>query len=140
MAPEPISERTEPATSHGSPRGTAEMPVSGPEKIIYGLQVVPCSPKRKIGVTLWRGECDFEVRSYPGSFVLKDPDFLANAFRGLEKVLANDTPFPVRADEPSRPDLARFLVTIEIVNGHPFGMFITAHNLTAWQKRAIIRG
>jgi hypothetical protein len=115
------------------------MPVSGPEKVKYRLRVVSRSPKWKIRMTLRCGECDFEVRSYPGPFVLEDPDFLANTFRGLEKVLANDTPFPVRTDEPSGPDLARFLVTIEIVNGHPFGMFITAHNLTGWQKRAIIR-
>jgi hypothetical protein len=90
-------------------------------------------------MTLRCGECDFKIRSYLGSFVLKDPDFLANAFRGLEKVLADDAPFPVGTDEPSGPNLARFLVTIEIVNSHPFGMFITAHNLTGGEKRAIIR-
>lgn len=115
------------------------MPVSGPENVKYRLWVVSRSPKRKIRMTLRCGKCDFEIRSYPGSLVLKEPDFLANAFRGLEKVLADDAPFPVGTDEPSGPDLARFMVTVEIVNSHSVGMFITAHNLTGGQKRAIIR-
>ncbi|OKP09544.1 hypothetical protein PENSUB_5108 [Penicillium subrubescens] len=130
MAPESVGERTISNTGDGPPRWSAKVPVLRQEEVVYGLWVVPCIPNCKAGVALRCGECDFEIRSYPGPFVLGDPNSLSDTCRCLEEMLANDAPFPVRTDESFRLDLVILLVTIEVVDNPPLGVLVTPHHST----------